>query len=152
MAEVAFPIVICLAGEPQGKGRPRSRIVRKPGAASFVQTYTPGQTRKYEDQLRLAAQAVMGEAAPVEGPVFLTLTATMPIPASMSKKDRAKAISGELWPTKKPDFDNLVKVTDALNKVVYSDDKQVVVGTVVKIYGEKPSMRIVIRRPDRVAA
>ena len=149
---VTFPIVIRLAGEPEGKGRPRSRIVKKKGAGApppFVQTYTPEKTRKYEDQLRYAAQMAMGEHPPVEGPLFVTVTASMPVPASWPKNKHAAALAGDVWPTTKPDADNLLKTYDALNEVVWRDDKQAVVATVVKIYSARPELRIVVRRATR---
>lgn len=133
-----FPIVIRLAGEPQGKGRPR--FARATGRA-----FTPAATRSYESALRLAAQDAMGEHPPLEGPLFVTLTASMPIPASWSKKKQAAALAGGIWPETKPDADNLLKTIDALNEVVWRDDKQAVVATVVKIYSARPELRIVVR-------
>jgi Holliday junction resolvase RusA-like endonuclease len=132
------PIVIELAGEPQGKGRPR--FVRSTGHA-----FTPAATRKYESALRLAAQGVMAGRTPIEGAVDVEVLACMPIPTSWSKGKRASAITGAVKPTSRPDVDNLVKVLDAFNEIVWRDDKQVVSCRVAKVYSEKPCLRVEIR-------
>ncbi len=145
MAE-GFPIVVRLAGEPEGKGRPR--FARATGRA-----YTPANTRKYEAALRFAAQEAMGERAPLEGALFVTVTARLPVPASWSGKKQRAALAGDIWPLAGRDVDNYGKAAaDALNTVVYRDDKQIVALTVVKVYGEKPEMRIVVRPAEQVAA
>jgi Holliday junction resolvase RusA-like endonuclease len=132
------PIVVELDGEPKGKGRPR--FVRSTGHA-----FTPAATRSYEGALRLAAQAVMVGRTPVEGPLAVEVLASMPIPASWSKGKRYAAIAGTIKPTSRPDVDNLVKMLDAFNEVVWRDDKQVVSCRVAKIYSEKPSFRVEVR-------
>ena len=142
MSEAAFPIVIRLAGEPEGKGRPR--FARATGRA-----FTPAATRAYEAALRYAAQTAMNGRPPVDGPLAVTLTAFMPVPASWSKKKQAAALDGELWPVGKPDADNLLKTIDALNEVVWRDDKQAVIATVVKTYSARPELRIVVRLAER---
>lgn len=132
------PIVITLAGEPKGKGRPR--FVRSTGHA-----YTPAQTRSYETMLRLAAQEVMAGRIPVDGPLEVEVLACMPIPVSWPKGKRAGAIAGTVKPTSRPDCDNLVKMLDSFNEVVWRDDKQVVSCRVAKIYSEKPCLRVEVR-------
>lgn len=130
-------IVIELAGVPVGKGRPR--FVRRTGNA-----FTPDKTRNYETNLRLAAQDVMSGAAPLEGPLCVTVHARFPVPQSWSKKKQALALSGDVRPTVAPDADNLLKVLDALNEVAFRDDKQIVEARVVKSYSERPCMRVEI--------
>lgn len=132
------PIVIELAGEPKGKGRPR--FVRSTGHA-----YTPAQTRSYESMLRMAAQDVMAGRIPIDGPLEVEVLARMPIPASWSMIKRSHAIQGKIKPTSRPDVDNLVKMLDSFNEVVWRDDKQVVSCRVAKIYSEKPCLRIEVR-------
>jgi Holliday junction resolvase RusA-like endonuclease len=132
------PIVIELAGEPQGKGRPR--FVRSTGHA-----YTPAATRSYETTLRLAAQAVMAGRIPIDGAVEVEVLACMPIPASWSRVKRSDAITGMIKPTSRPDVDNLVKMLDAFNEIVWRDDKQVVSCWVSKVYSDKPRLRVEVR-------
>lgn len=127
------PITITLVGEPRGKGRPRFGNGR---------TYTDVKTRRYEDVLRLAAQSQMGCRPPLDGPVIVDVEARMPVPASWSRKKQVAALAGEIAPTSKPDIDNIIKSLDALNKVVFRDDKQIVRATVRKIYHEQPALII----------
>ena len=104
MSQPAFPIVIRLAGEPRGKGRPIVARVKTKSGQEFLTARTPERTRNYEAALRYAASAAMGDCAPIEGPLAITVTAAMSIPASASKKVRAAMLAGEIMPTKKPDF------------------------------------------------
>lgn len=134
-------IRIVLAGEPRGKGRPR--FSRKTG-----RTYTPEQTRTYEAQLAWAAQVQMAGRPPLIGPLAVTIIARKSVPASFSKKQKAAAAAGALRPTVKPDFDNFAKCVDALNKIVWNDDAQVVEARVRKFYSEKPEMEICVSPLD----
>lgn len=143
---MAAPIVIRLDGEPVGKGRPR--FVRETGHA-----YTPAHTRSYEVALRLAGQDAIGIREPLEGPLAVYVEALFPVPASWSKKKRAEALAGRVQPTVKPDADNLLKVLDALNEVVWRDDKQIVEAHVLKRYSAKPALVIEVLEaaPTRLA-
>lgn len=132
---MSVPILIRLAGEPKGKGRPR--FVKQTGRA-----FTPAATRSYEAALRFAAQEAMGERAPLDGPLAVTIIAGFPIPASWSKHKRAQAAAGLIWPTVKPDADNLAKMLDALNEVVWRDDKQAVDVHIRKRYSAAPNLLI----------
>jgi len=127
-------IEIVVLGQPVAKGRPR---FSKDG-----NTYTPEKTRNFEAVLKYAAEQVMGDRPPLEGPLALEMTVVVPIAASWPKKRQADARSGVLLPTKKPDWDNFGKVVDACNLVVWVDDGQIVDGRVRKIYGDKPGMWI----------
>lgn len=130
-------IVISLAGEPVGKGRPR--FARATGRA-----YTPSGTRSYESALRYAAQKAMDGRRPIEGPVGLSMLAAFPVPASWSKKRRDEAIAGKIRPCVKPDMDNIIKQIDSFNMVVWMDDKQVVESRMKKIYSDRPRLEIVV--------
>ncbi len=116
-------------GEPRGKQRPR---FTKQG-----RTYTPKETRNYELEIREAAlsKAVASGYLKPEGAVRVSITAWFSPPASWSKKKRAAAMAGDIYPAVKPDADNLGKVfLDALNEIAYHDDKQVVECTIRKRY------------------
>jgi Holliday junction resolvase RusA-like endonuclease len=131
-------VTIRLAGEPEGKGRPR--FDGRSGRA-----YTPASTRSYEAALRLAAQAEMAGRPLMTGALEVLIVAAFPIPKSFSKAKRTHALVGALRPTKKPDADNLLKSIDALNGVVWEDDAQVTDATVKKIYAERPELTIKVR-------
>jgi Holliday junction resolvase RusA-like endonuclease len=75
--------------------------------------------------------------------------AVFPIAQSWAKKKQASALAGTEPPCVKPDHDNLAKSLDALNGIVWGDDKQIVFSRVFKIYGERPCLRVVVNRADR---
>lgn len=126
-------IEIILLGKPVAKGRPRF-------AKETGHTYTPEKTRNYEAALKYAAIEVMGDRAPMDGPLTLDIVVKLPIPQSWPKKKQAAARDGSLRPTSKPDFDNYAKTVDALNLVVWVDDGQVVDARVRKLYSDKPGL------------
>lgn len=127
-------ITICIPGEPVGKGRPRVSTI-----GGHARMFTPAKTKSYEETVKSEAVASMRGMEPLSGPVALRLELYLGVPASYPKGRRAKCLSGEIWPTKKPDIDNVVKaICDAFNGVVWIDDVQVVSMAVVKRYGETP--------------
>lgn len=134
-----------LFGNPRGKGRPRFRVIGS-GKRQFVSTYTDTETRKYEERLKAAAALQMAMGEPFDCPLSVKVEALMPIPASYSLKKRAMALSGAIMPTTKPDADNIVKMLDALNKVVWRDDSAIVSLLVVKRYSATPMLRIGVWR------
>lgn len=122
---------IRINGEPRGKQRPR---FTKQG-----RTYTPKETRQYEQEIReaaLKAAAILGYAKPpADCPVQVHITSHCAIPKSWSRKKREAAQQGKIRPTVKPDADNIGKIIcDALNEIAYHDDKQVVELLVSKRY------------------
>jgi len=138
-------IIIELDGMPQGKGRLRHRVVRpRANPMGYASGYTPSKTRKYEEELAAQAARAIGNRSPIVGPVHVQVFAYVPIPKGWSKRKRMLALAGEIRPTVKPDWDNYAKVCDALNGVVWVDDKQVIGGRVEKFYSERPRLRIVV--------
>lgn len=130
-------IEIVLLGAPRGKERPR--------LTKLGHVYTPEKTRDYEAALKFAAQQVMGERPPLDGPLEIDIVVKKPIPVSWPKKRQEAARSGRERPTSKPDFDNYAKTVDALNLVVWVDDGQVVDARVRKFYSDKPGMWITVK-------
>lgn len=118
-------------GKIKGKGRPRFSHYGK-----FVKAYTPADTVSYENLIKVQFRISCGDWYS-EMPLRMKITAIHGITKSTTKKDKAKMLSGELKPTKKPDVDNIVKVIcDALNGIAYKDDTQVAELEVKKVYGE----------------
>lgn len=113
-------------GKIRGKERPR-----------FFRGHavTPKQTKEYEELIRSSYLAL--HSVCLTSPVRVLIKAMYKIPKSYSKK-RVEAIRrGEELPVKKPDADNIVKVVlDALNKVAFTDDKNVVEVSILKRYTE----------------
>jgi Holliday junction resolvase RusA-like endonuclease len=130
-----------LPGAPRGKGRPRFRVIGH-GKKQFVSTYTDAETRKYEERLKAVGTARMGMGEPFDCPLSVKVEALTPIPASWSLKKQASAAAGELCPTGKPDADNIAKLVDALNGVVWRDDSAIVSMLIVKRYSLTPLLRI----------
>lgn len=94
---------------------------------------------------QLAATKMVGKK-PIEGAVFISFIVYMPIPTSQTKKWKAAALRNDIYPTVKPDLDNLVKaVLDAINGIVFIDDKQIVDLIVKKRYSDKPRINVAVR-------
>ena len=135
---MTFQVTFCVYGDPQGKARPR---FTKTGRA-----YTPTKTADYETEIRHMAKAAMGSSEPLETPVAVFCYVTLPIPASMPKKRLAAVLDGSERPLKKPDLDNVAKAfLDAMNGIVYADDKQVVTLHCTKVYGTIPGVHILVK-------
>lgn len=134
---MALAVHFTVEGAPVGKGRPR---FSKRGG--FVRTYTDAKTLAFEARVRQACQEVMAGSQPMAVPVSLRIEAWMPMPKSWSKKRRQEALEGLVAPGK-PDLDNIAKaVMDAVNGVLYDDDKQVCALRVAKCYGLAPRIEI----------
>lgn len=65
----------------------------------------------------------------------------LPIPKSFTKKQRDQIAKGKLRPTSKPDISNVMKlVEDALSKLVWQDDSQIVETNCGKWYDDNPGI------------
>jgi Holliday junction resolvase RusA-like endonuclease len=126
-------------GEPVAQGRPRATIIK--GRARM---YDPKKSSDYKDYVRLAASKYAPEKL-LEGPLSLQVRIYRPIPAHTSKKKTEQAEAGIIRPTTKPDTDNYVKgIKDALNKVIWRDDSQIVELVAGKYYSERPRVEVVV--------
>ena len=133
-------ISFIVPGPPVGKGRPR---FAKRG--NFVQTYTPEKTASYENLVKVLAMQAMKGTQPLPYPVRVVIDIAICPPASWSKKKRAQALSQLIQPTGKPDIDNVAKgILDAMNGVVYLDDKQVISLTIRKFYDESDQALVTV--------
>lgn len=123
-------------GKPQGKARARTFYNPKLGR---VQSMTPENTVLYENFVKQCfMNQVTGERWFNREPLKMTIEAYFPIPVSTTKRDRERIALGQLWPTKKPDADNIAKVIcDALNGVAYGDDTQIIILEVLKDFTEE---------------
>lgn len=132
-------------GKPQGKARARTFYNPKLGR---VQSMTPENTVLYENLVKqsFVQQADKDARWFNKEPLAVYITAFYPIPASTTKKDRQLICSGKLFPTKKPDADNVAKVIcDALNGVAYGDDTQIIKLSILKTYTEEqPRVQVCI--------
>lgn len=139
-----------MSGIPRGQGRPRATARR-----GFASVYKDPVTRKYEASITKLAKVLMGDRAPLEGPLSVSMRFRMPIPKSASKRMKIAMAAGEVAHTSKPDTSNMIKaVEDALNKVVFVDDSQIVRSFAQKGYAEKPGVdvHILALAPQELAA
>lgn len=120
-------------GPPVGKGRPRFTRAGR--------VYTPAETRKAEENIRMCAVRAMNGAVPIAQPVELRVITYHLPPKSRTKAQ--KAVPWRDFRGARPDVDNYVKAAmDALNGVVWTDDALVASVHAAKVYAEKPGMRI----------
>lgn len=125
-------------GTPQGKARPRFRR-----CGGFVRTYTPARTQEYEESVSSAYRRSTSYRWLRGTPLWLTVEARFPIPASASKKRRAELLGAPH--VSRPDSDNVVKaVCDALNGLAWEDDSQVCCLSVRKVYAAEPGLTVAV--------
>lgn len=122
-------------GEVIGKGRPR---FTKQG-----RTYTPKKTLDYE---RAIKRAYLNKYTYLsKKSLRIKICAYLEVAKSHSKVKKQKMLANKLQCTKKPDADNIVKVVlDALNKVAYQDDTQVVELVAIKRWSNESRLKVII--------
>jgi Holliday junction resolvase RusA-like endonuclease len=114
-----FPI------DPVAKGRPRFAKGR---------TYTPKKTKDFEAHVKALAREQY-KNGPIRGALKMTVVFTIKRPKTVKREH----------PTVKPDTSNMVKsLEDALNKIAYEDDSQIVSFCAAKRYGESGSIYVEI--------
>lgn len=107
------------------KGRPRFTRSGRP--------YTPTRTRGYESQIAWYAKMAMGSDPPLTGPIEVTITAAF----KRLGKTGDNIKDNEFWFIGSPDIDNLAKaICDAMNNIVYQDDRQICSCHTFKIIGK----------------
>lgn len=123
-------------GVPHAKRRPRFQRMGR-----FVRVYS--LDGKLEGDLAKLVRATWCNP-PLEGPISLSLVYYLPIPKHTAKK-RLAALEGA-YQVRKPDADNYAKFTmDALNGLLYQDDRQVAVLRIEKRYSATPRTEITIK-------
>jgi Holliday junction resolvase RusA-like endonuclease len=105
--------------------------------------YTPKRTESYEALVKLAAAEAMASRPMFSGPVRVRIGVMCTIPMSYSRRDREAALHGRTRPTTKPDIDNVVKaVFDAMNGIVFPDDRAVVSVHAWKQFAANPRVMV----------
>lgn len=133
MDRVSFTV----PGEPKGKGRPRITT-----RGSKPRSYTPAATRSYEALVAHEAALAMKGHPPFTGACTVSVVAYLCIPASWPGPKRGKADLGYIHPTKKPDADNILKCLDAINGIVWLDDRQATDARIIKRYSDRPRLEV----------
>ena len=143
MSEPAAKVAFTVIGEPLGKGRPTFST-----RGGFMRAITPEKTVNYETLVKMEYQAQCdGYAFSRSDALGMKITAHKPIPKSTSKRKLLLMLERLIRPAKKPDWDNIGKVVcDALNKVAFYDDAQIVDGRVIKVYSDQPRVEVEIWR------
>jgi len=120
-------IKLVLYGEPVPKARARTWRDTK----GQFHTTTPDKTRYSEHDWKTAFIASNQQPFPPETPLEITVTAYLSRPKSAPKR--------RVRPTPKPDYDNIIKlVTDALQKLAFHDDSEIVDAHLHKFYATYP--------------
>lgn len=118
-------------------GKPRPRVTRHG-------VYVPKKFVECEKRIADIFRAFVDE--PTDDPVALRIVIQRPLPESKPKRIESEPDAFT------PDLDNVVKlVLDALNKVVYKDDKQVVsiqAEKLPRVRGVREQMRIEVFSVD----
>lgn len=124
---------------PKPKERPRAAII-----GGHARIFTPKTTEAYEKEIRIAWIKQNGNV-PEEYPMRARIYFGLPIPKSETKKNKVLMLARKVFPTKKPDLDNMAKaVLDALNGVAYKDDCQIVTMLSKKNYAEVPYVKVIL--------
>lgn len=132
---------IVIEGTPFAKQRPRFTKI-----GNFVKTYTPVETSNYENWVKMCYRQQVGNMMfKDDEPLMVIMTAYFSVPKSWSKKNKEKALNGEIFPTNAKDVDNIAKIIlDALNGVAYLDDHFITDLAVMKRYSETPHVNVYI--------
>lgn len=135
-------------GEPKGKQRPGFT------SRGGKRAYTPSQTVAYEREVGyLAKQTIMERGGwELDGAFEVTITACFSIPKSWTKWKQEAAAAGRYPHIVPPDFDNIAKaVCDALNGIVWNDDKQIIYANVWKHYTiDEPRLEVAVWRKELI--
>lgn len=127
-------------GKVQAKQRPRfNRYSGK--------TYTPNETIAYENWVKDCYFRSISsiDNKPTDKPLKVKIISYYEVPRSASKKKKLQMLHNEIFPTIKPDTDNIAKsILDSLNGIAYLDDKQVVKLEVEKYYSQVSSVSVMI--------
>ena len=131
--------------EPVEQARPRAVRFGK-----GVRMYDPKKVATFKRQLGMLAKQQMLDRGlePYDGPLEVSMEFYRPVQSSISKKERARRLSGIHRPTVKPDLSNYIKATeDALNGIIWADDNLIVSLEAKKFYAEQPHLTVEVRRP-----
>lgn len=133
-------IRVVVPGQPTAKGRPKFAVIK-----GHAHAFTPARTVAYEGLVARAGHDAMGDKPLLDGPVAITVFAHFQMPKSWSQRRRAAALIAPEWHTARPDADNILKVVDGLNGIIWRDDSQIASAQIVKVYAEKPQLVIEVR-------
>jgi len=136
-----------VTGEPRGKGRPRFKAFWNPTTKKIIrQTYTDDATKAYEERVKWEYRRQCTGIRFKDGEMLdFRIVAYYSIPKSETHAMKTAMEVGFIRPTKTPDCDNVLKaIADALNKLAYKDDAQIVDCQIRKYYTHQPRVEVTI--------
>lgn len=134
--------------EPVEQARPRATRMGK-----GIRLYDPKKVTVFKQQLGMLARKQMLDRGldPFDGPLEVCMEFYRPVQASLSKKERARRLSGVHRPTVKPDLSNYIKaLEDGLNGIIWVDDNRIVQIVAEKKYSDRPRIVIEVNKVDEV--
>lgn len=121
--------------EPVAQGRPRFNSVTK-------RAKDPHRSKNFKRAIAILTRFKFREE-PFKKPIKITTRFYRPIPIRTSEKKRELMEKGEILPQTKPDVDNYFKgFTDALNGLIFEDDKQIAEIHAYKFYSDNPRIEL----------
>lgn len=144
---------ITYRGKVQAQQRPRGRAMTGKNGKTFVHMYDPQQSSDFKGKLHILSLLELDKVGgePIAEACKVKLTVFMPIPESYSKKKKEQIFLGLLYPTRKPDVDNLLKsVLDGVNGVLLKDDRFVVEAQVCKRYADHEGLALRLETMDEL--
>lgn len=133
--------------EPVEQARPRATRMGK-----GIRLYDPKKVSVFKQQLGMLAKQQMLDRGlePYDGPLEVRMEFYRPVQTSVSKKERARRLSGVHRPTVKPDLSNYIKaLEDGLNGILWVDDNLIVSLQAEKLYSELPHLVVEIRKAEQ---
>lgn len=134
--------------EPVEQARPRATRMGK-----GIRLYDPKKVTIFKRQLGMLARQQMLDRGlePFDGPLEVCMEFYRPVQASLSRKERARRLSGAHRPTVKPDLSNYIKaLEDGLNGISWVDDNRIVQIVAEKKYSDRPRIVIEVNKVDEV--
>ena len=133
-----------IIGKPKAQQSAKFRKIK-----NFVQKYTPKEIVDYANWVKHSFYKEYPNHLPselIDYPLEMRIDVFFTIPKSFSKTKAALALTRQIRPTVKPDWDNISKnICDALNGIAYPDDKAIVSGSVNKYYSDMDYVNVEIR-------
>lgn len=136
----------------------RARVVgfnrkkKEPDEKVKVHAFTPNETVEWESSI-FGQSLASKPPRPYDGAIALGFVIYRRVPKSKSKKFKAAALAGDIYPVSaRDDVDNFLKsLKDALNGIYWLDDGQVVMYIPIdgkypgKYYSDVPRIEVLVR-------
>jgi len=127
---------------PTAQQRPRHMTTH----SGIHRAYKSGSQKANERTLEAMLMPHVPKMA-LEGALELQFVASLPVPSSVTKRQREAMLCGKIRPTVKPDLDNVTKqLKDSMTRMhFWHDDKQVVRMVCEKVYAECGMWAVTVR-------